>query len=48
MTAMNWLATQLAWEKRLVELRGDGPAKLSVLSRPEAAILSEPEAREAA
>ena len=23
MTAMNWLATQLAWEQRLVELRSD-------------------------
>jgi hypothetical protein len=27
MSAMNWLATQLAWEQRLVELRsGDRPA----------------------
>jgi hypothetical protein len=26
MTAMNWLAAQLAWEQRLVELRsGDRP-----------------------
>jgi hypothetical protein len=32
MTAMNWLATQLAWEQRLVELRcADRPAKLSLL-----------------
>ena len=23
MTAMNWLATQLAWEQRLVELRSE-------------------------
>jgi hypothetical protein len=23
MTAINWLATQLAWEQRLVELRSD-------------------------
>jgi hypothetical protein len=23
MTAINWLATQLAWEQRLVELRAD-------------------------
>lgn len=31
MTAMNWLATQLAWEQRLVELRSeDRPAKLGV------------------
>ena len=31
MTAMNWLATQLAWEQRLVELRSGGrPSKLSV------------------
>jgi hypothetical protein len=31
MTAMNWLATQLAWEQRLVELRsGDRPSKRSV------------------
>jgi hypothetical protein len=30
MTAMNWLATQLAWEQRLVELRSeDRPARLS-------------------
>ena len=29
MTAINWLATQLAWEQRLVELRHDErPAKL--------------------
>jgi hypothetical protein len=29
MTAINWLATQLAWEQRLVELRADErPAKL--------------------
>jgi hypothetical protein len=29
MTAMNWLAKQLAWEQRLVELRSDeGPTKL--------------------
>ena len=29
MTAINWLATQLAWEQRLVELRRDEqPAKL--------------------
>lgn len=34
MTAMNWLATQLAWEQRLVELRaGDRPAKLSLLKQ---------------
>ena len=27
MTAMNWLATQLAWEQRLVELRsGERPS----------------------
>jgi len=26
MTAIQWLATQLAWEQRLVELRGDGTA----------------------
>ena len=32
MTAMNWLATQLAWEQRLVELRSeDRPAKLGKL-----------------
>jgi hypothetical protein len=24
MTAMNWLARQLAWEHRLVELRSEG------------------------
>ena len=30
MTAMNWLATQLVWEQRLVELRSeDRPAKIS-------------------
>lgn len=29
MTAMNWLATQLVWEQRLVELRSeDRPAKV--------------------
>ena len=28
MTAMNWLATQLAWEQRLLELRSeDRPAQ---------------------
>jgi hypothetical protein len=26
MTAMNWLATQLAWEQRLVELRSEREA----------------------
>ena len=32
MTAMNWLATQLAWEQRLVELRSEErPAKVSAL-----------------
>jgi hypothetical protein len=32
MTAMNWLATQLAWEQRLVELRSeDRPSKVSAL-----------------
>ena len=32
MTAMNWLATQLAWEQRLVELRSeDRPAKHGAL-----------------
>jgi hypothetical protein len=30
MTAMNWLATQLAWEQRLVELRTENrPSKLN-------------------
>jgi hypothetical protein len=29
MTAMNWLATQLAWEQRLEELRSERPAKVS-------------------
>jgi hypothetical protein len=38
MTAMNWLATQLAWEQRLVELRsGERPSKHSVSTQaPEA------------
>ena len=31
MTAMNWLATQLAWEQRLVELRSESPAQLTIL-----------------
>jgi len=32
MTAMNWLATQLAWEQRLEELRSEErPAKVSAL-----------------
>ena len=43
MTAMNWLATQLAWEQRLAELRGDGPAKPAQPDVPEPY-----EAREAA
>jgi hypothetical protein len=42
MTAMNWLATQLAWEQRLVELRSEGPAQLTILPADEA------EARQAA
>jgi hypothetical protein len=30
MTAMNWLATQLAWEQRLAELRAEKrPSKLN-------------------
>jgi hypothetical protein len=30
MTAINWLATQLAWEQRLAELRSeDRPAKVN-------------------
>jgi hypothetical protein len=30
MTAINWLATQLAWEQRLVELRSeDRPTQVS-------------------
>ena len=34
MTAMNWLAAQLAWEQRLVELRSENqPSKLRVLSQ---------------
>lgn len=34
MTAMNWLATQLAWEQRLVELRSDErPATVSALGQ---------------
>ena len=37
MTAINWLATQLAWEQRLGELRQDEqPAKLAArLQAPE-------------
>lgn len=34
MTAMNWLATQLAWEQRLIELRSDDrPSKLNLLKQ---------------
>ncbi|HEY5014196.1 MAG TPA: hypothetical protein VIK61_16045 [Acidimicrobiia bacterium] len=34
MTAMNWLATQLVWEQRLVELRsGDRPAKVGTVKQ---------------
>jgi hypothetical protein len=35
MTAMNWLATQLAWEQRLAEMRsGDEPSKRSAARQP--------------
>ena len=38
MTAMNWLATQLAWEQRLVELRSDDrPANLRTRAQARAA-----------
>ena len=38
MTAINWLATQLAWEQRLVELRSqDRPAQRNARAQaPEA------------
>jgi len=41
MTAINWLATQLAWEQRLVELRADErPVKLQERRHSRAAAAS--------